>query len=593
METPTDAAASSILIVDDDEDISRLLVATLRHDTQWPIVTASTTAEAKEHLAKRKFDVVITDISMPGEDGIDLMNWAREHAPGASWMVLTGHATVDSAVRALQLGAVDFFTKPIRSLLGIKNRVQGELEHRQLLGERDRLHESLEERNVQLQKNVQQLESACELLADQAETIRADLRRAALIQHALLPRVAPHIDGISVNALYRPSQNVGGDLYDVVRLNQRYLSVLIADAAGHGLSAAMLAVLFRSRLVLVDEDSGEPCRPSEALRAVNRSLADDVAATGLFITAAHCLVDLEEMRVYIASGGHPPLVLHRAGGAVERLMHTGPALGLYPNADFAEMEIGIEAGERLLLYTDGLYERTDVGDSPDHGVASAVKSSSQTGLELLQHLFGDSKTPHADEDDVTMVVIEVGPGPSEFDNGMLATAPPPKARSAARIEQLVAEEGDRTTISIRGQADWRHSAAFHERCADAIDSCRPLTLDLSLCRSLDSTFLGTIHELAGRAELLDAEFRIQGVMPPVESLFLELGMQTVMDHVVLTGLPLPSHMTPLDGSELDARAQAQHLLRAHQGLALINEQNLREFDPLVEVLRREVASQES
>ena len=82
-------------------------------------------------------------------------------------------------------------------------------------------------------------------------------------------------------------------------------------------------------------------------------------------------------------------------------------------------------------------------------------------------------------------------------------------------------------------------------------------------------------------------------MPPVESLFLELGMQTVMDHVVLTGLPLPSHMTPLDGSELDARAQAQHLLRAHQGLALINEQNLREFDPLVEVLRREVASQES
>jgi anti-anti-sigma regulatory factor len=405
--------------------------------------------------------------------------------------------------------------------------------------------------------------------------------------------VAPHIDGISVNALYRPSQNVGGDLYDVVRLNQRYLSVLIADAAGHGLSAAMLAVLFRSRLVLIDEDSGEPCRPSEALRAVNRSLADDVAATGLFITAAHCLVDLEEMRVYIASGGHPPLVLHRAGGAVERLMHTGPALGLYPNADFAEMEIGIEAGERLLLYTDGLYERTDVGDSPDHGVGSAVKSASQTGLELLQHLFGDSTAPHADEDDVTMVVIEVGPGPSEFDNGMLATAPPPKARSAARIEQLVAEEGDRTTISIRGQADWRHSAAFHERCADAIDSCRPLTLDLSLCRSLDSTFLGTIHELAGRAELLDAEFRIQGVMPPVESLFLELGMQTVMDHVVLTGLPLPSHMTPLDGSELDARAQAQHLLRAHQGLALINEQNLREFDPLVEVLRREVASQES
>ncbi len=88
------------------------------------------------------------------------------------------------------------------------------------------------------------------------------------------------------------------------------------------------------------------------------------------------------------------------------------------------------------------------------------------------------------------------------------------------------------------------------------------------------------------------EFRIQGVMPPVENLFLELGMETVMDHIVPTGLPLPSRMSPLIGSKLDARAQTLHLLRAHQGLALLNEQNLREFDPLLEALRREVASLE-
>ncbi len=119
-----------------------------------------------------------------------------------------------------------------------------------------------------------------------------------------------------------------------------------------------------------------------------------------------------------------------------------------------------------------------------------------------------------------------------------------------------------------------------------------MTLDLSLCRYLDSTFLGTIHELAERSESSDVEFRIQGVMPPVENLFLELGMETVMDHIVPTGLPLPSRMSPLVGSKLDARAQTLHLLRAHQGLALLNEQNLREFDPLVETLRRELASRE-
>jgi sigma-B regulation protein RsbU (phosphoserine phosphatase) len=594
LEAPTavDSDAPSILIVDDDEDISLLLLAVMRPDTDWRVEVAFSAAEAREQLSKARFDVVITDISMPDGDGIELMNWARRHAPGASWMVLTGHATVDAAVQALQLGAIDFFTKPIGSVIGLKNRVHSELETRKLRAERDRLHATLEERNAQLQENVQQLESACDLLADQAETIHADLHRAAMIQHALLPRVAPSLDTMAVNALYRPSQNVGGDLYDVVRLNERYLVLLIADASGHGLSAAMLAVLFRNRLTLIDEDTGEPCRPSDALGAVNRSLAEHVAATGLFITAAYCLVDLEQRKVRMASGGHPPALLQRHGGAIDRLMHTGPALGLYSEADFAEMEVAIEAGDRLLLYTDGLYDCNEGGDSPDAGVAAAASKTSQQGIELLRHLYGDPRSRDADFDDVTLVSFEVGPGPCVFDNGTLATAPPPEVRSASRVEQLVGEQEERTSVSIRGQANWRQSAAFHERCADAIDSQRPLMLDLSLCKGLDSTFLGTIHELAERSERSDVEFRIQGVMPPVESLFVELGMETVLDHIVLTGLPLPSRMSPLDGSTLDARSQALHLLRAHQGLALLNEKNQREFDPLVEVLRREISSRE-
>jgi len=243
---------SSILIVDDNEAICRLLETTLRSDGTRLIETASTAAEAKECLRKRRFDVVITDISMPDEDGISLMQWASEHTPGASWMVLTGHATVDTAVRALQLGAFDFITKPLESLAGLKNKVNNALEHRRLVAEHAHLHSELEQRNTELQANVNQLEAACHLLAEQADTIAVDLRRAALIQQALLPQVAPRLERMSVNALYRPSQDVGGDLYDVVRLDERHLVLLIADAAGHGLSAAMLAVLFRNRLTLIE-----------------------------------------------------------------------------------------------------------------------------------------------------------------------------------------------------------------------------------------------------------------------------------------------------------------------------------------------------
>ena len=163
-----DPGISSILIVDDNEAICRLLATTLRSDGTRLIETASTAAEAKACLGNRRFDVVITDISMPDEDGISLMQWAGEHTPGASWMVLTGHATVDAAVRALQLGAFDFFTKPLESLAGLKNTVSNVLEHRRLVAEHGRLHTELEQRNTELQANVSQLEAACHLLAEQA-----------------------------------------------------------------------------------------------------------------------------------------------------------------------------------------------------------------------------------------------------------------------------------------------------------------------------------------------------------------------------------------------------------------------------------------
>jgi DNA-binding NtrC family response regulator len=173
-----DLGTSSILVVDDDEAICRLLATTLRSNGTRVIETASSAAEAKACLRNRRFDLVITEISMPDEDGISLMRWASEHTPGASWVVLTGHATLDAAVRALQLGALDYFTKPLESLAGLEKKVSSVLEHRRLVAEHSRLHTELEQRNTQLQANANQLEAACHLLAEQAETIAVDLRRA-------------------------------------------------------------------------------------------------------------------------------------------------------------------------------------------------------------------------------------------------------------------------------------------------------------------------------------------------------------------------------------------------------------------------------
>jgi anti-anti-sigma regulatory factor len=392
---------------------------------------------------------------------------------------------------------------------------------------------------------------------------------------------------------------VGGDLYDVVRLDQHHLVLLIADAAGHGLSAAMLAVLFRNALPMVDADTREPYRPSQVLREANRSLLRGFTAPGLFLTAAYCLVDMTDGRVTVASAGHPPLVVQRKSGQFERLFHTGPALGLYPEAHFADKEIVLEAGDHLVLHTDGLYNRLPSGSgSPSDRVIRILQESTpdcvESGAERLIHLAGldsggrDEPTP---PDDITILHLGVTPAASSIDNGARLPLPIPTATAVDDdVEILVGGDSQRTTLCIRGRACWNRSAAFHQACSAAIDLERCVTLDLTLCQHLDSTFLGTLHELADRAEEARVELRLQGVTPQVEELFAELGMKRVLDRMVPVMLPLPTGMTALPGADEDTHARRLRVLGAHETLAALNEQNRREFDPLLEVLRREVKS---
>ncbi len=123
----------------------------------------------------------------------------------------------------------------------------------------------------------------------------------------------------------------------------------------------------------------------------------------------------------------------------------------------------------------------------------------------------------------------------------------------------------------------------------ALEENENIILDLTLCENLDSTFLGTIHELSEQADRARLELRVQGVMPPVEKLFMELGMERVLDRIVPVMLPLPSQMTRLAGTAEDQRTEALRVLQAHEGLASLNERNRVEFDPLLETLRKEVA----
>jgi serine phosphatase RsbU (regulator of sigma subunit)/anti-anti-sigma regulatory factor len=584
-----------VLVVEDDDDFARILIHLLGKVEPLDFDRAASAAEARPKLASRAYDVVITDVSMPEESGISLMRWSQERHPWPVWIVLTGHGTLDTAVKALKLGAFDFLTKPVTRVEVIERSLKNALTHQRLRAERDGLHADLENSNEQLKKRVEELEEAYRVLREQAEHTRTDLHRAGVIQRALLPETAPPLAGFHVDAVYLPSHTVGGDIYDVVRLNERYVALFVADAAGHGLAAAMLAVLFRCQLTLVDPTSQEARSPGDALRAANNALCDELDAPGLFLTAACCLLDTKERTATIASAGHPPLLVLRAGAdplasSLEQVFHTGPAVGLYRDAEYAEQEICLEPGDRLLFYSDGLYDRLARDSSPaGEQIAARLAVSTLAPHAALEQLIARANTEGLDEppeDDITVLLLDATPGPSQLDNGALPAAPA-STQSEARFEVLVGHANDRTTFSIQGRADWTRSAAINAECSAALTAGRAVTIDLTLCECLDSTLLGTLHELSELADTRDLDFRLQGVAPAVEELFGELEMKLVIERIVPVMLPLPSHMESLAG-ESDAAASARVVLRAHERLASLSDANRDEFGPVVAELRREI-----
>jgi serine phosphatase RsbU (regulator of sigma subunit)/anti-anti-sigma regulatory factor len=555
-------ATHPLALVVDDELVTRMLAKHALEGVGCTVLEATDGIAAQEVLRQHPdVAVVLTDIVMPRMDGLELLRWGRDAVPDAMWIVLSGLDTFDSAVAATRLGAFDFVAKSSRTE-ELEVAVRNALERRRLVAEGKQLHRELERKVRELQETT--------------EVLRRDLERAEVIQRALLPRSPPPMEGYCIQAVYRPGQHVGGDLYDVVRLSERHLAFYLADATGHGVTSAMLSVLFKQRLVLADPATGRALPPAEVLGAVNRSLCQAHAAPGLFLTAVLGLLDTSDATITLASAGHPPVLHVRAGRETRLVRRTGPALGLAPDAQFRQERIQVAAGDRIFLYTDGLLPSgTQQELERVEQVLSSPLVSAQEVMARLQHGHDIS----ADRDDVTMLLIDAHAGISWFDNG--ASVPGAAASATPRSEGagvFYGETEHAAYLALRGRATWTQCDAFHETAQAVLDEGRALVLDLSGCEYLDSTFLGTVHELVGRGRVT-----LVGVRPAVRALFEELSMEQVLAHIP-EDVPASPEFYAL-GTASDPAAARKRILRAHEALATLSERNQEEFRDVIQSLR--------
>lgn len=577
------------LVVDDDPMVRKIVTRGLSALNPAEVLEEEDGLAAQDVLRGRKVDVVVTDVVMPNMDGLELMKWAQEHCPEPLWIVLSGLETFDAAVDALQLGAFDYLAKP-PEVPRVRVAVRNALDQIELVRERRRLYAELEESNVQLAEKVEQLQKVCKVLEDQASVIQADLDRAEIIQRALLPQEPPAMPGWSMETLYRPGSSVGGDFYDAVVLGDRQLGLVIADAAGHGVAAAMLSVLFKLRLRLVGS-GGEALRPQRVLQHLNDSLYDMLATPGAFVTAAYALLDLRTGLGRLASAGHTPCLLSSSGGDALMLRRTGPALGLEANPTYSEHEFQLLSGDRLMLYTDGVLEGGP--DSPASDDLAAGMATIADRAQLLGKFFHDAISGLAgDRDDITMLLLERAEGVSHFDDAaslekeqQSETAAPRPETATAQPHLLQGAEGDHGFIGIVGSVTWLCSHALLESANTLLSQEERLTLDLGSCEHLDSTCLGTLHEIVtSHSESVD----LQGVSDEVRNLFDELSMTAVLEHIRPETLPLPANMDPIDSANLSPQEQGARILSAHETLASLSEENREQFRAVVDSLRADL-----
>jgi len=260
---------------------------------------------------------------------------------------------------------------------------------------------TLERRNVELQRTV-------EMEQTHSQEQGQELAKAREIQEGLLPKKIPQVRGLEVAGAWQPARVVGGDYYDVLKFSERKIGICIGDVVGKGISAALLMANLQASFRAF---AGEGVSPGTLCQKLNGVICNNIAADK-FVTFCYCTIDAEEGRLVYTSAGHCPPLLLRASGAVVSLKEGGTPLGIMSGRIYVDTEAHLEAGDRLVLYTDGLTEAMDA-DEQEFGEARLVELGTRNialgAAELLTIIRKgvSAFSGGSFQDDFTLVVVAV------------------------------------------------------------------------------------------------------------------------------------------------------------------------------------------
>lgn len=242
--------------------------------------------------------------------------------------------------------------------------------------------------------------------------IQHEMEAARQIQTSILPRETPNLRYCKMAVKYLPMASVAGDFYDFVKTDRNGLGVFIADVAGHGVPAALVASMLKVALL---SQSSLLADPAAVLKGLNRIFCSQ--PTGKFVTAGYLWIEPFGGSAIYSGAAHPPLLLWRAAdNKVIKHEDNGLLLGFRPEEEYRNVRFNLSSGDRIFLYTDGIIEAMDpsgdlFGQERFH---TFIESHNRMPLDLLaDSLIGvldrwsGGKPDKGYEDDLTLIALEV------------------------------------------------------------------------------------------------------------------------------------------------------------------------------------------
>lgn len=375
----TSPEPARVLIADDQAHILEALQFLLR-GRGFSTEAVTHPARVLRALETEHFDAVLMDLNysrgtVEGEEGLELVSRIRSLDSLLPVVVMTAWSSVDLAVEAMRRGASDFVQKPWEN-----HELIEKLQHQ--------LSSARAQRKVQRQHDE-------------------ELEEARRIQDSLLPKKLPTIPGYEIAAMTQPLRFVGGDYYNVARLSEHQTAVCIADIAGKGLPAALLMSSVQAALKPL---MWQKLAPRELCHRLNRILCD-VTPVGKFISFFYAVLDSANHRLTYCNCGHNPPLLVRADGSTTELEAAGAVLGQFPQWSYEQSELQMQAGDKLLIFTDGLVEACNANDEffGEQTLIDIARENLSSGAEDLMATLIRAASQHTAQhfqDDASLIVLK-------------------------------------------------------------------------------------------------------------------------------------------------------------------------------------------